>query len=228
VDRAAIDDVLAKVEAILETGAEADLAGSGFWKAVTAVKRNPALVEEYAARIASIDRAAFERWALIKMPVAIGTALASLATAVGLGLIAWAYRLTGTAQGVVLLAGIGVVLTATHGLGHLAVGTSLGIRFTHWFVAGVRRPQPGVKVDYRSYLQAPARNRAWMHAAGALVSKTVPFMGLGAGWAMRTPGWTMAVLGGFSLLQIVTDIVWSTKASDWKKFRREMGLARAA
>jgi hypothetical protein len=27
-------------------------------------------------------------------------------------------------------------------------------------------------------------------------------------------------------VQIVTDILWSTKASDWKKFQREMRMAR--
>jgi hypothetical protein len=42
---------------------------------------------------------------------------------------------------------------------------------------------------------------------------------------MGAPGWTMAILGVIAVGQIITDILWSTKASDWKKFRREMAIA---
>jgi hypothetical protein len=35
----------------------------------------------------------------------------------------------------------------------------------------------------------------------------------------------LLVVAGFG--QIVTDILWSTKASDWKKFRREMALGQS-
>ena len=225
-DRSRIDAVLAGAEEALAAGTRVDLGRLGFWKAVNAVKRDPALIEDYASRIAAIDRQAFERWAPIRMPVAVGTTLASIATGAGLGLIAWAYRLDGAAQGVALLTGTGVVMTATHGLGHLAMGTAVGIRFTHWFVPGLRRPQPGVKIDYDSYLRAPARRRAWMHAAGALVTKAIPFVSLGAGWAMTAPVWTKVTLAGLGVVQIVTDILWSTRASDWKKFQREMRMAR--
>ena len=41
------------------------------------------------------------------------------------------------------------------------------------------------------------------------------------------PGWAAAVLIGLGVLQIVTDLTLSTKSSDWKKFAREKGVARA-
>ena len=45
------------------------LGPTGFWKAVDTVKRDPALIEEYADRIARIDRAAFKTWALVAVPI---------------------------------------------------------------------------------------------------------------------------------------------------------------
>jgi hypothetical protein len=49
---------------------------------------------------------------------------------------------------------------------------------------------------------------------------------IGAGIAADLPLWVAWVLAGFGAATIVTDVVWSTKASDWKKFRREMSLTQ--
>jgi hypothetical protein len=65
-----------------------------------------------------------------------------------------------------------------------------------------------------------------MHASGAIFSKLVPLVGLGIGWAMDAPTWSLLALGVLAVVQIVTDVLWSTKSSDWKKFNREMRLAR--
>jgi len=126
-----------------------------------------------------------------------------------------------------LMLGFGVVLVTTHSLGHLVAGTLMGIRFTHWFIGQLRPPlPPGVKIDYSTYLRAPARYRAWMHASGAIVTKLMPFAFVGAALAAEVPTWVVWALVGIGLAQIATDILWSTKASDWKKFRREMDLAQ--
>ncbi len=59
------------------------------------------------------------------------------------------------------------------------------MRVIYWFVGTIRRPQPGVKVDYASYLRAPPRQRAWMHASGAIVVEVgavyLPRSGMGDG-----------------------------------------------
>ena len=215
-----------EAERALASDAKIDLASLGFWKAVTATKKRPDMVEAFADRIGIIDREAFERWAVLKLPPGTGTALSIAATGGGLALMGWSSRLEGGGQGLVLLAGTGVVMTATHGLAHWVVARAQGIKVSHWFVGSWRMPQPGIKVDYATYLRTPARQRAWMHASGAIVTKLVPFIALGAGSAMDAPAWSMRALGVIAVAQIATDLTWSTKASDWKKFKREMALAR--
>jgi hypothetical protein len=223
VERAEIGQALDRAEAAVAAGSR--LGGTGFWKAVGAVKGDRGLVPEFAERIASIDRRAFESWALFTVPVGIGTAVMALATLAGLAVVWAAYTASPTWAGLFLLAGTVTTLVTTHGLAHLLVGTVLGMRFTHWFIGSMSRPQPGVKVDYATYLAAPPRSRAWMHASGALVSKAIPFFALGPALVISVPWWATAILVALGVGQIVTDVVWSTKSSDWKKFRREMRYA---
>lgn len=201
------------------------LAGTGFWKAVSVVKADPVLVETYASRIATLDRRAFLRWARVSVPGKVGTTLMGFLTLVGIALVAWAPGLDSPWNGLVLLGGGGGILVmTTHGLGHMVVGRLVGIRFTHWFVGSIQRPQPGVKVDYDTYLRASPRSRAWMHASGALVTKVVPFALLPLVSA-DFPEWATWLLVGQGVLQILADALWSVKMSDWKKFRRELSYA---
>jgi hypothetical protein len=215
-----IEEALAVAEARVEAGDALD--GSGFWPVVSALKKSPELAERYGSRIAAIDQAAFRRWAWIVVPLTLGNVLAVVATIGGLALIGWAYRLEGLGAVAVFYLGLGVLLVTTHGLGHLVVGWALGIRFTSWFVASWKRPQPGVKLDYVTYLRAPARNRAWMHAAGAIVTKLVPVALIGAAMAAGLPPWSVWALVALAAAMILTDVLWSTKSSDWMKFRREL------
>lgn len=224
-DRAGVERALQAAELALAEGGEVDLRTLGFWKAVNAVKKDSELVEEFTDRIGTIDQQAFERWALLKVPTGIGTTVMVLATLVGFLLVGWSYRLSSISQSLALLAGTAVLLVATHGITHQIIGSAQGMRFTCWFIGSLAQPQPGVKIDYASYLRVPARKRAWMHASGPLVTKVVPFLSLGAGWAMGAAGWVMAILGVAAIGQIFTDILWSTKKSDWKRFRREMSIA---
>jgi hypothetical protein len=221
-----------RVRAVLDDAERAvsdgdPLGPTDFWNAVAAVKKDPALVEKHADRIARIDRAAFRQWALLVVPLWLGNMLAIGATLIGLGLVGWSYYLEGFGAIVVFLFGFGMVLVATHGLAHLTVGTLMGMRFTHWFVGTLTRPTPGVKLDYSSYLRAPASSRAWMHASGAIVTKLMPFAFIGAAIAAGVPTWVPWGLLVIGLAQIVTDVVWSTKSSDWAKYKREMALARS-
>ncbi len=222
-DRTQIEQVLHTAEAAVARGE--GLAGTGFWKAVAAVKSDPTLVPVFAGRIAAVDRAAFERWALLTVPVGAGTTVMALGVAVGFGAVWSAYDAAEPWNGLLLLIGTVVLLVATHSLTHLVVGRAQGMRFTHWFIGTITRPQPGVKVDYATYLAVPARRRAWMHASGAVATKLVPFLLLGPALVIPVPGWTTGVLVALGAGQILTDVLWSVKASDWKKYRREMGYA---
>ncbi len=222
-ESAAIDQVLERAEDSVRAGR--GLSGTGFWPAVAAVKRNADLVEEHGARIAAIDRAAFEDWALFKVPIAVGTALLGFGLFLGLVLISLAYPAEGSAAIALFWVGFVALLAASHGLGHLIVGRLVGIRFTHWFIGSVKQPQPGVKVDYASYLRTPPSRRAWMHASGAIATKLVPFVLLGMVSPAGLPMWVFWSLIVLGLAMIATDVAWSTKSSDWKKFRRERHLA---
>jgi hypothetical protein len=72
-----------------------------------------------------------------------------------------------------------------------------------------------------------------MHAAGAVASKVAPFA-VGA-WGLFVylryefldvfPAWSLWAVFAFGVLQIVTDLVWSTKRSDWKRWARERRVA---
>ncbi len=219
-DDSSITETLQLAEAAVKAGDP--LGPTGFWKAVAAVKADPTLIEANADRIGVIDSIAFRNWALLTVPLWIGNLLSVGGALFGIALIAWAYSLDGTQAAIAFLLGFGAILVTTHSLGHLVTGTFLRIRFTRWFVGSIRRPQPGVKVDYASYLRAPAQARAWMHASGAIVTKIVPFALIGAALASGVPSWVVWVLVGVGIGQIVTDLLWSTKASDWKKYRREM------
>lgn len=224
---AELSSILTAAEAALSSGDQVDLRAVGFWGAVAAAKTDSEQGARYGSRIARIDRVAFERWALFRMPVGAGTWAMLVVAALGFGVTAAAYSAAEPWNGLLLLGGTAGLLIATHGLAHLAVGALAGIRFTHWFVGSVRRPQPGVKIDYETYLGAPARRRALMHASGAVVTKLVPFLMLGAAWAMEAQAWVWWALSLLGIGQLAADVLWSVRSSDWKKYRREMRLARA-
>ncbi len=65
-----------------------------------------------------------------------------------------------------------------------------------------------------------------MHASGAIVTKVVPFALIGAALASGAPLWVAWALVLVGVATIVTDVVWSTRVSDWKRFKREMSLVR--
>jgi hypothetical protein len=67
-----------------------------------------------------------------------------------------------------------------------------------------------------------------MHASGAVVTKIVPFALIGAALAAAVPSWVIWVLLVVGFGQIATDVLWSTKASDWKKYLREMTFAQSS
>lgn len=223
-----IESSLAGCESELAAGRAPNLATHGFWRAVAGVKRSPDLVARYADRIARIDRAVFLERVKVRFPATLGIAVLAAGSLVGLVILWLAAGQGQPLRELAVLAGMGALLVCTHNLAHFAVGSLAGIRFTDWFADLPRRPQPGLKIDYASYLRAPARSRAWMHASGAIVTKIVPFAVIPYAAAIGADAWATLVLAALGVVQIATDLAWSVKASDWKKFRREMRLARTA
>jgi hypothetical protein len=226
VDETEVVRILVACEQGLSRPGRLDLRALGFWRAVAAVKRRRELVDRYATRIATVDRQAFRRQVRLAFPVSLGVVALDLGLFGGLLLLGVAIGVDHPWREILVLVAAGALDTTTHGLAHLAVGTFVGIDFTDWFVDLPKKPQPGFKIDYASYLRASPRQRAWMHAAGAIATKLTPFLVVPYAVAVGTDAWAVLLLLALGVGQILTDVLFSVKASDWKKFRREMRLAR--
>ena len=225
-DARGIEQVLDESERLLRSGATIDLRTLGFWRAVASVKREPKYLARYADRIAAIDRGAFRRRVPLRFPATVGITLMTLGTLAGLLVLWLAAAFQPPVREVGILVGMGALLVCTHGLAHVIVGALSGMRFTDWFADLPRHPHPGFKVDYATYLRASARSRAWMHASGAIVTKMIPFLVAVYALSVNADAWAIWLLVALGIVQIATDVLWSVRASDWKKFRREMKLAR--
>lgn len=231
---------LDEIERAVDEG-RTDLKALSFWGLLSEAKRDPGAAA-HAERIGRIDRKVFEARRKVLLPVWVGNVVLLVGTIVLLGAVAVALRLAeGTLAGeanptlagaILLVAALGLSVSV-HAPAHWVAGRVAGMRFTHYFLGGPFRIQPGVKADYESYLLTPAARRATMHAAGALASKLAPFAVFGwayvyhwqRGWDLLPP-WSLWALLGLGLFQILTDVVWSTRRSDWRKVRRELRIAR--
>lgn len=225
----AIGARLAEIEAAVGAGG-ADLGALGFWRIVGRVKRDPALVAAHADRVGRIDAAAFRAWVGRKrIPAWLGTSILTAGTVAGLAAAVAATAIDDELWSGLLLLGAGGAWSVTlHSPTHHVVGALAGIRFTDYFVGGPPPPRPGIKTDYATYLRADASARAWMHASGAIATKLAPFIALAFVPAADAPWWSGAGLVALGAIQIATDVLFSVRTSDWKKFRRERVIARKA
>jgi hypothetical protein len=217
--------VLERAAAAVDAGQPLD--GTGFWKAVDRARRSRRLAEEFADRIAAVDRRSFESQVNLRVPVWIGNVALAAGTGAGVFAVALAPRFSGFARSLVFLGGFGALAVTTHSLTHWVVGRAMGMRFTHYFLGGPPPPRPGLKIDYSTYLRVPPKRRAVMHASGAVVTKLVPFALIPVAAAQGQPRWLIVLLVIAGAGQIVTDVAFSTRTSDWKKVRRELRAAGA-
>lgn len=216
-----------RIEAAVDAGT-ADLGALGFWRLLAKVKTDPVLCAHWAEQAGRIDRKAFEARVRPRFPVWLGNLVLLLGALLG-----------GFAVGIALgtrdelVAGLALVFAgvawsvAFHSPTHWLVGRVVGIRFTAYFFGGPFPPRPGVKTDYASYLRVSPTARAWMHGSGAVATKLAPFLALAFWPASGAPAWAALALVAIGVFQVVTDVLLSTKSSDWKKVRRELRAARA-
>jgi hypothetical protein len=216
-----------RIEAAVDAG-ESDLRRAGFWRLVAEVKRDPVLATHWAEQAGRIDRKAFERRVRIRFPVWFGNVVLVLGIAVGA--LAVGVALGTTSKD---LAGLALLFAALdwsatwHSPAHWVVGRLLGMRFTAYFFHDLVPPVPGLKIDYATYLRASPEARAWMHASGAIATKLAPFVALSFWPASDAAGWSAWAIAAYGCLLLATDVFISTRKSDWKRFRREMRVARA-
>ena len=224
---------LDRIEAAVDAG-DTDLQQLGFWRVVALIKRGDELIERYADQVGRIDAKAFDARFPHRVPIWLGNTLLAALIAVGV-VAAWAAVLFAidsssearTRVGVALLVAALAWMVGLHSSTHYVVGRLVGIRFRRYFFDIPPPPLPGLKTDYATYLRATPTGRAGMHASGAVATKLAPFLALSLAPATNAPGWAVVVLLALGLFQIATDVFFSTKASDWKKVRRELAVARA-
>ena len=224
-DRQAVEQALDRAETALDEGRSLD--GTGFWRAVSAARRDADLAEQYADRMALIDRRAFEQGVRLRVPAALGSAVLAAGTGTGIVALALAPGISSRLwRSAVFLGAFGVLEVTTHSLAHWLVGRLMGMRFTHYFLGGPPPPRPGAKLDYATYLRVPPARRAAMHASGAVVTKVIPFALIPVARALELHSWVTYLLVMVGVGQVATDVLVSTKASDWKKVKRELRAAK--
>jgi hypothetical protein len=219
---------LDRIEAAV-AGGKTDLKALGFWAVVKRVKLDRLLVDEHADQIGRIDTAAFLAGVRLRAPVWLGNALLVVGTVAGALAVAASFVWqTPLWKGLALIAAGAIWAFSVHSPTHWLVGTIVGIRWTHYFLGGPLPPRPGLKSDYGTYLRADPDSRAWMHASGAIATKVAPFVALALYPLTEAPAWAAWAVLALGIVQIVTDVRFSTKSSDWKKFNRERRAARPA
>ncbi|HEX5938024.1 MAG TPA: hypothetical protein VFZ75_10100 [Actinomycetota bacterium] len=225
---------LDRIEVAVDAG-DIDLRRLGFWRVVRLIKLDDELIERHAEQVGRIDAKAFREHFPILVPVWLGNAILGLLILVGILAIAFAVGAGPialddpgpTAAGWSLLVAAAAWMVGLHSSAHWLIGRAVGIRFRTYFAAFPPPPLPGLKTDYATYLRAGPTARAWMHGSGAVATKLAPFLALAFAPAAGAPAWTVIVLLVTGVGQIATDVFVSTKASDWKKVRRELAVARA-
>ncbi len=219
-------DALARIRAAIDSG-DTDLRRLGFWRLIRRLKLDPPAAEEWADRAGRIDRAAFEARVRPLFPVWLGNLVLAIGVLVGAGAAAYGLRSDNpTAAGLAFIVAAGAWSASVHDLAHWATGRLSGIRFLAYFFGGPFPPKPGLKIDYATYLRASPETRARMHAAGAIATKIAPFVALGFALAAAAPLWAILVIAALGVFEIVTDVLFSTTSSDWKRVRRERAVAR--
>jgi hypothetical protein len=216
---------------------DTDLSRLGFWRVVALIKRDDELIDRYAEQVGRIDAEAFRARVRLRIPVWAGNALLLGVAAVGVVAVILAVKNANANPGqppeVELVSGLALLLAAgtwaigLHSPTHWIVGRLVGIRFTDYFLGGPPPPRPGLKTDYATYLRASPTARAVMHASGALATKLAPFLALIFFATADAAAWARFALLGLGAVLILTDVLFSTKSSDWKKVRRELAVARA-
>jgi len=227
---------LDRIESAVDAG-DTNLARLGFWRLVALIKRDDELIERCAQQVGRIDAKAFRARVRFRVPVWVGNGLLLGEAAVGVLAVILAVRNANANPGqppdVELLSGLALLLAAgtwaigLHSPTHWLVGRLVGIRFTDYFLGGPPPKRPGLKTDYATYLRASPMGRAVMHASGALATKLAPFLALTFFATTDAATWARLALLALGVLLIVTDVLFSTKTSDWKKVRRELAVARA-
>lgn len=157
-----LDDQLASIEAALDGGSYRPGAWQRFVDALSAA---PALERaRLEAGVTRVSDKLHRRRTARVVSLERGLAFEVLGACAGLALLAWG---AATGATLALVAAAAVLATALQPLLKVSTGLALGVRYAY---AYLRRGEPRFKLQFGSYLAAPAWRRALLHGSGTLGS----------------------------------------------------------
>lgn len=180
------------------------------------VKKDRINDDDLLEQIENVSVKRFRENVSFTLSIAFGNLLATIAT---IAAIIMALRIS--SEWMLYLSAL-VLMTSLHPLSHFLTGSLLGIKFTHYYLDGPARFEPTLRIDYSSYLKAPPRRRALMHASGVVGTVAAPLivalmaLNKGAGDA----AFNLFIL---FLLLVVFELLTSTKTGDLMRAKREYG-----
>jgi hypothetical protein len=141
-------DAFVRMEEQVDAGNH-DLSALGFWPLVGRVKAEPRLAEHWAEVVGRIDRKAFEGRVAFRLPVWMGNLILGAGSIVLVALVSVGLGLArrdpeSLLPGLLVVAAAGGLSATVHDLAHWAAGRAAGIRFSHYFLDGPLRIQPGL------------------------------------------------------------------------------------
>ncbi|MBI4132570.1 MAG: hypothetical protein HY473_00515 [Candidatus Sungbacteria bacterium] len=174
-----------------------------FFELIRAFKNSPELLRSHAKSLGELNREIFLASHRV-FPVGWG-ALAEiliLVVSIAAGLAA----ILAKEPALIVIAQIGTVI-ALHPLLHLLAGTLMGIRFLGFYLNGPLRIEPGVKVDYETFLLRTGRRRALFFLAGIAGTFTGAFGWLLIGYFYSLPALYVNILLAISLLLFISEFI---------------------
>lgn len=98
-----------------------------------------------------------------------------------------------------------LVIVGLHPLSHIMAGWFMGIRFLGFYLNGPLKIEPGVKVDYETFLLRSPGERALFFAAGVLGTLVGAFGVLAVGYLYPFPEFARVLLFGIALFHLISE-----------------------
>jgi len=168
-----------KIEALEQAVKEKRASMREFYALVKEIRKEPGAISTYAGRLGEINRLIFFSEHRFRVPMVLGTGIELLVFFLAAGLGS-ATILQENSLAIV----VAQVLTVStlHPLAHVLAGKSLGMGFLGYYFNGPMKIEPGVKVDYASFLVRTSKERAFFFFAGVLGTLIPAFFWLMAGF----------------------------------------------
>jgi len=175
-DEGRVSEIIEKVEKQISKGNFTSAKELGFWKVVSAAKKDNVIAEKYAQSIGKIDKRIFESKTGVKLDYKTGTLLELALTIIGFILLYLGSLSNDIMSTILYTASALILMTSLHPISHIIAGYPAGIGFHFYFLNGPLRIEPTLKVDYATYIRASPRSRALFHLAGAINSVLITFL----------------------------------------------------